>query len=328
MQIFRAAPAAIARTTVALIVVGLLAACSASLPYADPADVGAYPGNGGDTPLLVDAAWLSRRIASDGADLAILDLSPLRTYRAGHVPGAIHAWWQDTMELNNVVYGVILSPHDPAVRENLLKDLGIGPQTMVVAYDNDRGRWAARMVWFLRFLGHERTGALDGGLAAWRGSGGSTDRDAHTGATRTAAAPNPTKGLYLNTEQLRTALAVPGSVLVDVRTPDEARDTVGETLPSGRIPGSVSVPWTSSLRDGSGRLESADELLRLFAAAGVTPGRSVILYARFGVETDQTWLVLKLLGFADVAIYDRGWAGWTTTPDLPVEPLGPPTPPS
>jgi thiosulfate/3-mercaptopyruvate sulfurtransferase len=109
--------------------------------------------------------------------------------------------------------------------------------------------------------------------------------------------------------------------VVDVRTDDEARDDVNDMLPIGRIPGAVSLPWTSSLRDGTGRLKSPDEIHDLLAAAGISPDRRIVLYARFGVETAQSWLVFALMSFPEVVIYDRGWAGWCSVPGNEIAPL-------
>src|SRR5688572_15690933 len=78
-----------------------------SIPAATVAD---FPGNEATTPLLVDAAWLRDRLGGGApGQILILDLSRLATYRAGHVPGAVHAWWQDTMDRFYPVYGVVLS---------------------------------------------------------------------------------------------------------------------------------------------------------------------------------------------------------------------------
>src|SRR4051794_17393334 len=55
-------------------------------------------------PYVVDPAWLQSQLASN-QNLVVLDVSPLRTYHDSHVESAVHCWWQDTMELNNPVYG-------------------------------------------------------------------------------------------------------------------------------------------------------------------------------------------------------------------------------
>lgn len=298
-------------------------ACGGSLPLAAPATVASFPGQTA-IPLLVDAGWLQARIKSRDQRLLILDLSALRRYRRGHIPGAIHGWWQDTIELNDPVYGTVLQPinfTDQSKRLRLLEDLGIDDDVHVVAYDDDRGRWAARMTWFLRFLGHDRVSALDGGLAGWRGNGGATAGGEVEPPANPAPTIAPRQDYYIGDKDLTAWRADPRTLLLDVRTDDEARDAVNNSLPIGRIPGAVSLPWTATLRDETGRLKSPQELSTLLTGVGATPDRRIVLYARFGVETAQPWLVLALMGYPDFVIYDRGWAGWAATPGNKIAPL-------
>jgi thiosulfate/3-mercaptopyruvate sulfurtransferase len=256
--------------------------------------------------------------------LLVLGLSALRTYRRGHLPGAVHGWWQDTMEVGDPVYGTVLQPDnftDQTQRIHLLEDLGIDDEVHVISYDDDRGRWAARMVWFLRLLGHDRVSALDGGLAAWRGNGGATEDGEVDPSDNPAPTVTPRTGYYIGDAELPDWRADPRTLLLDVRSDDEARDDVNDSLPIGRIPGAVSLPWTATIRDETGRLKSPDELAALLSGAGATPDRRIVLYARFGVETAQTWLVLALMGYPEFVIYDRGWAGWATVPGNEIAPL-------
>lgn len=308
---------------IAGLVIGLTATGCRSegpLPIASPAAVSPFPGHAA-APWLIDARLLQAAMAQQASALRVLDLSSLRRYRHGHVPGAVHAWWQDTMDPNYPVYGAVLAPDDnQRLRRELLQNLGITDQTFVVAYDDNRGRWAARMVWFLRFLGHDRAAALDGGLAAWRGAGGALEREENSPPRGPAPTITPRPGYYIGTEEVVERRADPATLLLDVRTDDEAHDDVNDTLPIGRIPGSVPLPWTATLRDEFGRLKPVSELQQLFTAAGVNRDRFVIVYARFGVEAAHTWFVLQLLGQRAV-IYDRGWAEWATTPGLAIAPL-------
>lgn len=287
------------------------------------ATVALYAGLG-EVPLLVDAGWLQARIVERDRPLLVLDLSPLRRYRTGHVPGAVHGWWQDTMELNDDVYGTVLQPvnyTDQTRRIQVLEDLGIDDEVHVVVYDDDRGRWAARLVWFLRFLGHHRVSALDGGLAAWRGYGGATEEGENDPSDRAAPTVTPRTGYYIGDAEIPDWQADPRTLLLDVRTDAEAHDDVNDSLPLGRIPGAVSLPWTESLRDETGRLKSPEELNALLTSVGVTPDRRIVLYARFGVETAQMWLVLALMGYPEFVIYDRGWAGWAMVAGHEIAPL-------
>jgi thiosulfate/3-mercaptopyruvate sulfurtransferase len=301
-------------------------ACGGSLPIAPAATIAAYPGHPA-RPLVVDAAWLAGALQDGDRGPLVIDVSALGRYRRGHIPGAVHGWWQDTIEVDDAVYGTLVQPinsTDQSKRLRVLEKFGIEDGRQVVVYDDDRGRWAARLVWFLRFLGHDQVAALDGGLAAWRGNGGETTKK----ATDVPSGPPPTitprLGYYVGTEGedgLVARLTDPTTLLVDVRTDREAHDDVNDSLPIGRIPGAISLPWDVTLRDGTGRLKSPEELSALLEGAGLSPERRVVLYARFGVETAQTWLVLKLMAYPDVVVYDRGWAGWATTPGLPIAAL-------
>jgi thiosulfate/3-mercaptopyruvate sulfurtransferase len=305
-----------------LLSVGLvLAGCGSALPAAvAPAPVADFPGNGAaPTPLLVDTDWLRARLAA-GDDLRLLDLSPPAVYRAGHIPGAAHAWWQDTIDRFYPVYGVVIAERqDPGARARLLAALGIADDTIVVTYDDTGNRYAARLVWGLRFFGHARAAVLDGGLAAWRGADNPISR---AGSQPPRVVPAPVSlqpGFVIGTRELSDRLNDPSLVLLDVRTPEELADDLNGTIRTGRIPGAVPLPWTATLRDEAGRLKSPEELAALFRASGATPDKEIVVHARFGVEASHTWLVLKLLGYPNVRVYDQGWAEWAAKPELPVQ---------
>lgn len=310
-----------------LLAILLLSGCQPGVnaTTTDPATVAAFPGNHGDdgTPLLVDAAWLQRRVNPENNPPLILDVSTRRTYRQGHVPSAVHAYWQDTMDPYYPVYGVVLSDRNVAgARQNLLTQWGVGPETDVVVYGEDANRYAAHVVWFLRYLGHQRASLLDGGLAAWRGTGGEVaTQNGSPPEPTTIITPTPQPDFVIGTRELSERLDDPAIVIVDIRPADELDDTLNESLPTGRIPGAVSLPWTGLTRDQDGRLRSPEELRQVLQSAGVTPDKDIVVYGFFGVETGTAWLALELLAYPSVRIYDQGWADWASNPELPIAPL-------
>lgn len=298
-----------------------------SLPEAIPAaTVAAYPGNA-DPPLLVDASWLRDRLATESRPV-VLDASELRRYRAGHIPGAVHAWWQDTMDPNGPVYGTVLKPDanipDPQVlRRHFVEDLGVTPEDHVVVYDDARNRRASRLVWTLRFLGYPRASVLDGGLGAWRGIDGPVETEENGPVAIPEPPINPQSNWYLVTGELLERLREPNLVVLDVRTEEERRDDVDGTIVPGTIPNAVAIPWTATVADEQGHLLPPDTLRALFESAGATPDRTIVLLARFGVETAHTWLALKLLGYPNVLILDGGWVDWASHPQTPKASLPP-----
>lgn len=273
-----------------------------------------------DAPYVVDSAWLQARLPSD-PNVVLLDASSLRTYTSEHIRGAVHCWWQDTMEWNNVVYGTTLSTGGTAARAQLLEDLGIDDSTLVVAYDDENNRWAARMVWFLRWLNHGAAAVLDGGLNAWKSANGPVGRGSNSAAKRGIPTIKTQSSLLISTSRLQTRLKTGQSQIVDVRTDNEAHDTANGASKLGRMPTSISFPWTNAMADD--RLKTADELRALLTSAGIAPVKEIILYARYGVETAHSWVVLKSLGYPSVAIYDLGFVGWQMFPDRPFNALPP-----
>lgn len=284
----------------------------------------------GNPPLIVDAHWLAGAKES-AAHLRILDASDSATYGLGHIPGAVHAWWQDTMNLDFVFYGAVLPPWDDQERRiGWLRDLGITDDTMVVVYDDVQNRHAARFVWLLRFLGHDRSAVLDGGLSAWLGTGGALSRA--DGSVDDATGPvsvTPTEGYYLGTDRLLPHVEVGDVLVLDVRTDDELNDTAEGTIPVGRIPGAISIPWTTFVKDEAGRLHDPESIQAILDEKGVTPDRLVVVSANTAIDAAHTWWVLKMLGYGNVLVHDWGWAGWVSYTPSPTEialPIPTPTP--
>lgn len=272
-----------------------------------PAVVAAFPGNGA-APLLVSSAWLKQRQGTLGDRLVIVDLSTIRRYEWEHIPGAVHGWWQDAIDPSAATYGRLIATRpDPRGRARILQTLGIGPDSVVVVYDDQENQRASRFAWMLRFMGFSRVSVLDGGLGVWQGANEpvtSTWTSPDTGVP--LITEHTASGMITSTATLRNLLRDPSTVILDTRTPDEANDDLNGTIPMGRIPGAVWLPWDETVRDAAGRLKSPDELTQLFRTAGVTPDKRIVIYSRFGVETGQTWMVLTLLGYRNVTIYDDG----------------------
>ncbi|MCX8016925.1 MAG: rhodanese-like domain-containing protein, partial [Rhodocyclaceae bacterium] len=92
-----------------------------------------------------------------------------QAYAKGHIPGALY------LHLDRDLSGRPTGKNGrhplPALDEFVarLSACGVGPDTQVVAYDNEGGIFASRLWWMLRFwLGHDKVALLDGGLAGWR----------------------------------------------------------------------------------------------------------------------------------------------------------------
>jgi thiosulfate/3-mercaptopyruvate sulfurtransferase len=271
--------------------------------------------------VLVSTAWLAERLGSEGLVVAEVDENP-DLFEEGHVPGAVKLHWRD--DLQDPVERDIV---ERAAFESVLGERGIGNETTVVLY-GDRNNWfAAYAYWYLKVYGHEDARILDGGRQKWIDEGRelSTEAPAPTPVSYSASERDDSIRAYR--DQVREWLEGAEVALVDVRSPGEF---AGELIAppgyeqegaqrAGHIPGAVSVPWASAVRD-DGTFRPAEELRRLYAQKGVVPERPVTAYCRIGERSAHTWFVLcELLGYPDVRNYDGSWTEWGNLIDVPIE---------
>jgi thiosulfate/3-mercaptopyruvate sulfurtransferase len=268
--------------------------------------------------LIISSNQLTTELQSDLSDeILVVDCSPLREFRNHHIPGAVHAWWQDTVDPNYPYYGATLTQgEDQRFRQELLASIGVTETSNIVAYDNSNGFRAARWIWFLRFLGMNAR-FLYGGLDGWIAEG----YDGEAGATEIAAQSlprvKPRDGYYLVTPQLVDRLGRGEIAIVDTRTDIERQLREPEILKTGMIPGSIHLPW-DNLWDGSKSVqENITHLSQLLIPLGLESRSEIVVYANYGVDTAWSWLVLQLAGLTQTTIYDRGWVEWSNRPELP-----------
>jgi len=273
-------------------------------------------------PLVIDPGWLVDRRANATDPPLIIDLSSRTQYETGHIPGAIHGWWQDGMELHAPVYGRLISDRSgPMARQRWLQTLGVTRDRSVVVYDDTGGRAAARLVWILEYMGIDDASVLDGGLAAWKRFG--------LPVTSAETVPSPVDVIsadrdlsrLMATDELIDRLGDPSLSIVDVRGDAELADDLNGTIRTGRLPRAIALPWTSLYRDDGVQLRSSAQLREIFTAAGLALEDEIVLYGQFGIDTGRVWLALAAAGYERVRIYDDGWAYWSSRDELPIEPL-------
>jgi thiosulfate/3-mercaptopyruvate sulfurtransferase len=282
----------------------------ATTPAATPLPAAAYP----RPEFLADARWLLER--QGDAQLRLLDCAPLSEYRRGHLPGARHVWWQDTIEINNPVYGMLVG--QPG-RAKLLDAAGVAPGTNVVCYDSVGGVYAARIIWLLHAIGFSGARLLIGGRQAWTQLGAALTRDVPGPATG-GVPETPNEEVLAHGSDLVARLNDPSLVILDTRTAAERRETWHGALRRGVIPGSRWLPRDAWLAAGAvPALLSPDELRARLAAAGAQlDAPEIVVYGLHGTLAALPYLALRALGAAHVRLYDGAWAEWGAHADWPV----------
>jgi thiosulfate/3-mercaptopyruvate sulfurtransferase len=284
---------------------------------------------------LVDVAWLAAH-AGDPR-VRVLDvrwyLGPRRgadEYTRGHLPGA--AFVDVDRELASPPSS---GPgrHPLPTKEafvRTLSRLGVGRDTLVVAYDDAGGAIAARLWWLLRHFGHGGGRVLDGGITAWTGAGHplSTDVPVIAPAEPLDLASGPAGDVIDRTgvDALRRELGAghaPGNaVILDARAPDRYEGKV-EPIDArpGHVPGARSAPFAGNLAPGGVFLDR-EALADRYGRLGALDAARVVCYCGSGVTACHDLLALALLGREDAMLYEGSWSDWASDPSLPAA-LGP-----
>ncbi|MGI8560286.1 MAG: sulfurtransferase [Luteimonas sp.] len=242
------------------------------------------------------------------------------SYRAGHVPGALHAHLERDLS----------GPHAPGAGRHpwpeaarfiaRLGAWGISPAHQVVAYDAGDGAFAARLWCLLLMLGHRRVAVLDGGWARWQALGLPMEAAVRTPTPVDYAAGAGVgfdHGRLLDAAQVEAHLA-DGGVVVDARAGERYH---GEVEPidrkAGHVPGAVNRPYADNLDDG--RLKPAAVLADEFRAllAGRDAGELVAMCGS-GVTACHHLLAMAHAGLPGGRLYSGSWSGWIEDPMRPI----------
>ncbi len=283
------------------------------MPYANP-------------QYLISTAELAAQL--DDPALRILDCTVYITadgvgggrehYDKAHIPGAVF-----------VDLAGELSDPDAKLRFTMpsaerfaaaMSRYGVGPGTRVVCYDANMSMWAARVWWMLRAFGFDDAAVLDGGWKKWKleGHPSSTVPGSYPSGTFIAA---PRAGLIATKDEVLAATQAGSACVINALTEAQHRGDAGATGygRAGHITNSTNVSARGMLDAETGAFLPADVLAGRFLDAGANWDARVITYCGGGIAASSDALILSLLGYEDVAVYDGSLSEWALDPSLPME---------
>ncbi|MEG5042589.1 MULTISPECIES: sulfurtransferase [unclassified Microcoleus] len=267
-----------------------------------------------DNTLIVSPEWLATN--TDNPQVVIIDCRfsladpelGQKQYQESHIPGAFY------LDLNRDLASSV-GKHGgrhplPNIEELAEKLSAIGinsPETLVVAYDDSRLAFAARLWWLLRYMGHSKVALLDGGFSGWKAAGYPV----------TNIWPEPREGkfvthlqqdLAVDIEAVKERKDLPGKVLVDSRE-SERYEGLREPIDpiAGHIPGAVNYPW-QGVTDETGKVRSASEQKQRWTE--LEKAEEIIVYCGSGVTACVNLLSLEIAGIPDAKLYVGSWSDW------------------
>ena len=251
-------------------------------------------------------------VINTGLHWKLIDLRKPKEFEQGHISGAQNVWRTDITDTTYPYGGMMPTKLH---MERLLSRLGIVPSDTILIYDDKAVCDAARLWWILKFYGHSHIKLLNGGLTAWKASGGElTTSTQSLGVTDYTFESESDSSLLVMFQSVKS-IDDSTLVLIDTRGDDEYSGKFHKdgTAYPGHINGAINLDWASTVDfNGSHKFRSAKELKEIFAVNGVNETTPVITYCHSGVRSAHTLFVLKeLLGYRNIKNYDGSWIEWS-----------------
>mgnify|MGYP000403936833 CR=1 FL=1 len=244
---------------------------------------------------IVTTDWLADRLG----DVHIVDVRDAWEYEGiGHLPGAVSIPF-DSFRASEGDEGML--PGEDIFAE-LLSEAGLRRDDEIVAYDDTHGVFAARFLVTAELYGHDpdHLHLLDGDFSAWqrdRPTTGDVPDVTATDYTVDRARESPLVG------REAVAAAIDGdAVIVDTRERWEYEE--------GHIPGAVQLDWRELVDDDTRGLKPREEIRPILESREITPEKRIVLYCNTARRISHTYVVLRHLGYEDLAFYEGSLTEW------------------
>jgi thiosulfate/3-mercaptopyruvate sulfurtransferase len=273
---------------------------------------------------LIDTGSLASML--EHADLALFDCrfelgKPQwgeSEYQQAHIPGAQYLHLDRDLSSPITPESGRHPLPDPQRFARRIAELGAGPESQIVAYDQGNGAHAARLWWLARWIGARRVAVLDGGIAAWRAAG--LPLESSSRAPRPRDMPvTLAAAATLDTAAVDALRKAPENLLVDARGAERFAGR-NETIDpvAGHVPGARNAPFTGNL-GADGKFLPRDALRRRWEVLlGARPATSLVAMCGSGVTACHNLLALEHAGLSGARLYAGSWSEWIRDPERPV----------
>ena len=248
---------------------------------------------------IADADWVEEQ----GEEVRRVDVRDGWEYDGiGHLPDAVNVPF-DTYRADEHGDGEAgMLPGAEAFAE-VMGAAGVSREDDVVAYDDTHGVFAARLLVTCELYGHppERLHLLDGDYSSWARDHPVSQDAVEADPTTYDAAFEP-EGPLVEADVVDQALDDSDSVVVDTREQWEYDEA--------HLPGAIRLDWQELVDADSRGLRPEGDLRDLLADRGIDPEKRVVLYCNTARRISHTYVVLRHLGFEDLAFYEGSLTEW------------------
>lgn len=267
-------------------------------------------------PLLIEPEQLLPLLGDKR--LLILDTSKPDNYAQHHIPGALHIAPSSLQSGLKPAAGKL--PNNEQLKA-LFSAIGLTDQHHVIAYDDEGGGWAGRLIWTLDVLGHKNYSYLNGGLPTWINEGYRCETEV-TAATPCDYQVTIDRNPIAETEDIISSLGKTHFAIWDARSAAEYNGTKVLAQRGGHIPGAINIDWLE-LMDHSHhlRLKDLSTIQQHLNRVGLNKDKHIVTHCQSHHRSGLSYLVMKLLNYPNIKAYHGSWGEWGNREDTPISTL-------
>lgn len=253
----------------------------------------------------------------DDEKLLIIDVCKKETWQQAHIAGAVHIEYPQILRTEKPVMGLL---PDVAEFEKLMRSLGVNNDTHIIAYDDEGGGKASRLLWTLEAYGHTHYSLLNGGLMAWANEGWPLDKQLASAKTGNFSAAKDLSDVVTSRESVLENINNEQVQLLDARSLAEYSGAKKFSARGGHIPGAIHFDWMD-IMDASrnGRLQSTQQLEAALSQRGFSADKHITCYCHTHHRSALSFIMLKSLGYKNISGYPGSWSDWGNDNDTPIE---------
>ena len=268
-------------------------------------------GKSAEQTLYVDVAWLKSNLDR----VLIIDANAPEMYAKGHIPGAINIAWPMLSNMapkqGEAGWGVVLGKDELGAK---IAGFGIDGAKTIVIYNDPKGLGEeGRVLWMLKIAGIKDVRILNGGIPAWKKSGGELSTETTKLPASNFKIADYDDSRIATTDYVKAKL---GKVkLIDTRSPEEFNGSTnhGENFKGekvyGHIPGAVLLQYSDLYRP-DGKIKSNAELTAIFNKIGIKKDDEIITYCTVGIRSGFAAEILRMAGYSKVKNYNASFSEW------------------
>ena len=255
------------------------------------------------------------------ANILLVFIGSEEAFRDAHIPGSQHIRPSELVCGIAPAAGKIADADDLAF---LFSRIGLNDNSIVIAYDDEGGGWAGRLIWTLDVIGHTHYHYLDGGLVAWLGEkrkteNGPTDNELKKSAEQSHFDIEINSALIVTADNIIESLNDDDFIVWDARSPQEYSGEKTLAVRGGHIPGAANINWLDLMdRNNFLRLKPLATIQTMLADKNLTTDKTIVTHCQSHHRSGLTYLVGKIMGL-NIKAYDGSWSEWGNLKNTPID---------